>query len=103
MNTASRLESTAKAGEILISHETYALVEDQIDCEDRGQIEVRGMAYPVATYAAIRQRTLSSKTNQKFLEARSGLHIEINRDSMTEEERSTALAALERAIKHVKA
>jgi class 3 adenylate cyclase len=102
VNTASRLESLAGAGEILISHETYALVEDRIDCEDRGQIEVRGIAYPVATYAVIRPQALSSEANQKFLESRSGLHIEIKRASMTEEERATALAALDRAIRHVK-
>ena len=53
VNLASRLESAAEIGEILISHETYSLVKDVIMCRDKGQIAVRGFTRPVQTYQVI--------------------------------------------------
>jgi len=50
VNLAARLESACKPGEILISYETYAHVKDQIDCEERGQIKVKGINAPVTTF-----------------------------------------------------
>src|SRR5688572_9484210 len=50
VNLASRLEHEAQPGEVLISYETFAHVDDEIECEERGQIRVRGLAYPVVTY-----------------------------------------------------
>ncbi len=37
-------------GQILISYETYAHVKDQIDCEERDQIKVKGISAPVTTF-----------------------------------------------------
>jgi class 3 adenylate cyclase len=51
VNLASRLEHEAAPGGILISYETYAHVKEAVACEERGQIQVRGIAYPVAIYA----------------------------------------------------
>ncbi|MDP6832257.1 MAG: adenylate/guanylate cyclase domain-containing protein [Alphaproteobacteria bacterium] len=53
VNLASRLESEAEPGEILISYETYAHIKDEIYCEPCGQIDVKGIAYPVTTYRVI--------------------------------------------------
>lgn|GEM_PF-6296828 len=38
VNTASRMESSGKIGEINISHDTYLLVQDYFDCHYRGKI-----------------------------------------------------------------
>lgn len=38
VNTASRMESSGKIGEINISHSTYVLVQDYFDCYYRGKI-----------------------------------------------------------------
>ena len=35
VNLASRLESNAEVGQILISHETYALIKDEILCDKK--------------------------------------------------------------------
>ena len=53
VNLASRLESNAEAGQILISHETYALVKNQIVCEKKEEIKVKGIAHKVQTYRVI--------------------------------------------------
>ena len=50
VNLAARLESAAQAGKILISHETWALVKDEIECSDCEMIEVKGFSKPVQVY-----------------------------------------------------
>jgi class 3 adenylate cyclase len=49
VNLASRLESNARPDEILISYQTYVLIKDKIACEERGELRVKGIAYPVRT------------------------------------------------------
>jgi len=53
VNLASRLESAADAGEILISQETYALIKDEIICADKGQISVKGFSRPIQVYQVV--------------------------------------------------
>ena len=53
VNLASRLESNAGTDQILISHETFALVQDAILCESKGEIIVKGIARPVKIYQVI--------------------------------------------------
>jgi class 3 adenylate cyclase len=53
VNLASRLEATAHANEILISHETYSHIKDKIFCEQKDTIFVKGIPYPIPTYQVI--------------------------------------------------
>ena len=50
VNLASRLEHEAEPGGILISGDTQVLIEEEIDCEFKGTVDIRGLAYPVETY-----------------------------------------------------
>jgi len=53
VNVASRLESKAKAGQILISQRTYSKVKGIVEVEEMGPIEVKGIHDPVRTYNII--------------------------------------------------
>jgi adenylate cyclase len=50
VNVAARLESLAKAGQILISQRTYSKVKDIAQAEKVGEIKVKGIHTPVVTY-----------------------------------------------------
>lgn len=50
VNTAARLESRAKAGEILISEEIYQRVADRVLAEIIGEMELKGKSVPVKVY-----------------------------------------------------
>lgn len=50
VNTAARLESRAKAGEILISEAVYREVEARIEAEPVGEMELKGKSKPVQVY-----------------------------------------------------
>jgi adenylate cyclase len=52
-NLASRLEQVCKPGEIYLSHSTWAMVKDEISCEEIGTIEVKGFHYPIRTYQVL--------------------------------------------------
>jgi class 3 adenylate cyclase len=53
VNLASRLESNAEHGEILISHETYSLVKEYVSVVKKGLIIVKGIQDPIQTYQVI--------------------------------------------------
>ena len=52
-NLASRLEQACLPGEIYLSHASWALVNDEIPCEEVGTIEVKGFHYPIQTYRVL--------------------------------------------------
>jgi class 3 adenylate cyclase len=50
VNVASRLESLAKAGQILISQRTYSRVKQAVEVEEVGKVQVQGIRDPIVTY-----------------------------------------------------
>jgi class 3 adenylate cyclase/HAMP domain-containing protein len=101
VNLASRLESAATPGDILISYETYALVRDEIECEERGEITVKGIAYPVATYRVVDRYTKLEKGPRRIREDRPNLKLTVDPDAMSEAERGEATVILQRVLKEI--
>jgi adenylate cyclase len=92
VNLASRLEHEAPPGGALISFETYALVKDNVRCEERGHVRVKGIAEPVAAYAVI-------GLNQDLDQAgTTHLRLEFEVDRMSDDERKAAADKLRRAL-----
>ncbi|MGJ8670512.1 MAG: adenylate/guanylate cyclase domain-containing protein [Oceanococcus sp.] len=52
-NIASRIESKAEPGEILISDASYQLISEHINCEPKGEVECKGVHFPVKVYAPV--------------------------------------------------
>ncbi len=50
VNAAARLETSSEPGRILIADTTHDLVKDEIPCELRGEITVKGIDRPLTTY-----------------------------------------------------
>jgi class 3 adenylate cyclase len=50
VNAASRLQSSSEAGRILISDATRQLIQNEIECEKRGPIELRGIPEPMMSW-----------------------------------------------------
>ena len=98
VNLASRLETAATPGDILISYETYALIKDRIHCEEAGEIKVKGIAYPVATYVAIDSYENLGKVRQQIREEQPNLKLDIDLDAMNGDERRYAARTLKRAL-----
>jgi PAS domain S-box-containing protein len=53
VNAASRLEATAEADQIQISHATYSLIKDYFYCRPIGDISVKGISHQLRTYEVV--------------------------------------------------
>jgi len=98
VNLACRLEQMAPSGEILISYETHAHVKDQVCCEERGHIDVKGISHPVATYQVIDAYDNLSKSRDLIHEDYGTLKLDIDLEAMSTKERSHAVTVLQRAV-----
>ena len=50
VNLAARIQTHCTPGSVLISHSTWGLVKDQVDCTEIGDVRVKGLHYPVKVY-----------------------------------------------------
>jgi PAS domain S-box-containing protein len=92
VNLASRLEHEADPGGVLISFETWAHVKDEVCCEERGRVQVKGIAQPVATYAVIGSKPEAEQAGSGHL------RLELDADRMSDDERKAAADTLRRAL-----
>jgi adenylate cyclase len=49
-NLAARIQASCDPGKVLISHSTWALVHDEIPHIDKGDVQLKGIHYPVHVY-----------------------------------------------------
>ena len=53
VNLASRLQSHAEPGGILMTHETYSLVKNIVPAEEQEPVQVKGFAKPIRNYKVL--------------------------------------------------
>jgi len=95
VNLASRLEHEAPPGGILVSFETFALVKDEVCCEERGRIQIKGIAQPVATYEVTGVKQVAEQAAQTHL------RLELDADRMSDAQRTAAADTLRRALEQL--
>ena len=101
VNLASRLESSAHPGEIMISHATYALVKDTVMCQDKGEITVKGYQQPVKVYTAVDTRRNLGKDQAYFEHAADGFSMYMDTDKINNYEKDRILKSLQSAIERL--
>ena len=99
VNIASRLETLAAPGDILISYETFAHVNTEVPCELRGETEVKGVAYPVATYSVVDPEEALVQDRRSLNEQHAHLRLDLNLAAMTSEDRAAAIKSLAKALR----
>lgn len=102
VNMASRLESAAEAGEILISHEAYALVQDKIICREKGTISAKGFSRPVSVYEAVDFRHNLADKSTFFEHELPGFSMYMDTNRINNYDRDKIAKALERAAQKIK-
>jgi PAS domain S-box-containing protein len=98
VNLASRLEHEAPPGDVVISYETYAHVQDEIHCEEHGNIRVRGIAYPITTYRVVDLKTNLAAGDVAIRAQHSHLRLELEPHLMSADERDQAALVLREAL-----
>lgn len=95
VNLASRLELKADSGQILISHETYALIKKQIVCEKKEEINVKGIAHKIQTYQVIETEKDAKNKKNSFREEYDGFSLAVD---LSRSEKKKVVSSLKRAL-----
>ncbi|MDN3650161.1 adenylate/guanylate cyclase domain-containing protein [Reinekea marina] len=101
VNLASRLESASEPGEILVSYETYSLIQDRILCKEKGQIRAKGFSRPVPVYQVIDfRRDLGGSRTFTEVEM-DGFSMALDLEKIKNYDKDRILEALEKVKKTV--
>jgi class 3 adenylate cyclase len=57
VNLAARLQTNCEPGKILLSHSTWVLVQEAVECVEKGEINVKGFQNPVRVYEVVGLRS----------------------------------------------
>jgi adenylate cyclase len=95
VNLASRLQSYAEPGSILISHETYALVKDALLAEEQPAIQAKGFAKPVRNYRVVDHVDGLTDQNRVIREERDGLRLFVDLQKL---DKAAAVRALQNML-----
>jgi adenylate cyclase len=93
VNLAARLESQAEPGGILMSFETYSLVQDIVEAEEQPSIEAKGIRREIRPFA-LRNLLDDAKLDRVIRCDSDGLSIRIDLEHMNDEHRRSAIALI---------
>ena len=94
VNLAARLQSHADLGGILLAHETYSLVKDEILAEETGTITVKGFARPVRTHRVVGLHDGAGTSGRIIRQEQDGFLLVIDQKKLTDEGRADAINVL---------
>ena len=94
VNLAARIEKSAAPDSILLSHETWSLVRDQITAEEQAPIQVKGIHAPVQTYKVTGR--VGESPSDVIEEAGEGVSLKID---LATADRAEAKRILEAALR----
>ncbi|MBN8430941.1 adenylate/guanylate cyclase domain-containing protein [Microbulbifer salipaludis] len=102
VNLAARLESAADPGEVLISHETWAMIKQTVMCRDKGHVTVKGFSTPVKVYSVTDLRK-NLGGQQSYLEEHApGFAMHLDLDKVRNYDKEKVLQALQKAQARLK-
>ena len=97
-NLAARLQSIAKGGEIVISYETYALVNEIVDAHPLPPITMKGIQREIVPYAVDGLKLGADHTSRVLSEHLSGLDLHLDMSRLEPADRLRVRTALKEAI-----
>ena len=100
VNLASRLESAAEPGEILVSHETWSLIKDVVMCRDRGEIQAKGFSYPIRVYQVVDFRKNLGRNQSYFEERSNGFSMHLDLEKLKNYDKDRVAERLEALAEH---
>jgi PAS domain S-box-containing protein len=92
VNLASRLQSHAERGSILVSHATYSLVADTVPAQEQHSIRAKGFAKPVRAYRILDTTDALTGRAGMIREERDGLRVVLDLGKL---DRASAAETLE--------
>lgn len=101
VNLAARLEHASEPDGILLSYETYALVRDEIECEERPPINAKGIAKEIRCFSVKGIQVIEEKPGS-FIRERPGMRLKLDFEKLSQESRQQMIEDLQHAIELIK-
>jgi class 3 adenylate cyclase len=101
VNLASRLQTHADLGGILLAHETYALVKDVVLTEETGTITVKGFPRPVKTYRVVGLLDGGGLQGRVIRQEQEGLLLIVDQRKLSGKGRAEAVRVLREAAERL--
>ena len=98
VNLAARLEQAAGPGEVLVSRETWGLVQDEVEADAREPVMAKGFAEPIPVYAVRQPDDSAAPGSAAIVCKQPWMRLEIDTARLTEAQRADAVAELQRAL-----
>jgi len=103
VNLAARLEQNAKPGSIQISYETYALVQDHFEFEERESIKAKGIAQPIKNYELLGIYEGIENVERYIRHERKGMRVVVDLNRLKQaNERAEAISDIEKILARMK-
>lgn len=99
VNLTARLQSYAPIDGILLGHETYWLVKDEVDAEEQEPIKVKGFAEPIRRYKVLGLYDDLVKEGSVIREEQDGFKLLLD---LKKHDRAEAVQALEAIVSRLK-
>jgi len=99
VNLTARLQSCAEIDGILMGHETYSLVKDEVDAEEHKPIKVKGFAEPIRCYRVLGLYDDLVGEGSVIREEQDGFKLLLD---LQKHDRAEAIAALEAIVARLK-
>ena len=103
VNLAARLEQTADVGGIMMSYETYALVQDIVVAEERPSVRAKGIAKEIRVFSVIDSEGALESERRVVRRERQGMKLMLDMDRVTPEQREAVIADLQEAADRLRA
>ena len=99
MNLTARLQSHAEIDGILMGHETYSLVKDEVAVEEQAPIKVKGFSEPIRCYKVLGLYDDLAKEGAVIREESDGFKLLLD---LNKRDKAEAVQALEAIIARLK-
>ena len=100
VNLTARLQSHSEIDGILLGHETYSLVKDEVSAEEQTPIKVKGFAEPVRCYKVVGLYDHLAEAGTVIREEREGFKFHLN---LQKRDKEDAIRILEGILSRLKA
>jgi adenylate cyclase len=101
-NIAARLQAVANIDEILMTEETFNQVKSQINCIERGELSLKGIAEPIKTWL-VKGRYENVPTHQKRWSEYEfdGFNLQLDLDMVKSYDKEKITRALKQVSEHI--
>ena len=100
VNLTARLQSHSEIDGILLGHETYSLVKDEVAAEEQAPIKVKGFAEPIRCYKVLGLYDRLAEEGTVIREEQDGFKFHLN---LQKRDREEAIRILEGILARLKA